>query len=62
MTSGGPVQSASSPAFPVTPGSGNALRYLTVFVLGLSLGFLLTIQIDPGSNTCLLYTSPSPRD
>lgn len=32
------------------PGGGNMLKYVTVFVLGLSLGFLLTIQIDTGSN------------
>lgn len=32
------------------PGAGNMLKYITVFVLGLSLGFLLTIQIDPGTN------------
>lgn len=41
-----PVQ----PAMLATPGSGNMLKYVTVFVLGLSLGFLLTMQIDPGTN------------
>ena len=44
--------------------AGNALSKITTYLAAIFMGLALLISLiaSPGSRSCLLYTSPSPRD